>query len=59
MFATLEAHFAAWAQTVGEDIAQHARAFLDSAKAEEAKIADEVTHLKSKGLQVLRDGVAL
>jgi len=59
MFASLEAHFAAWAQTVGEEIAQHARAFLDHAKAEEERIAAEVAHLKAVGMQVLKDGVVL
>lgn len=56
MFATLEAHFAKWAQQVGADIAQHAQAFLEHAKAEEAKIAAEVEHLKSLGMQILKDG---
>lgn len=59
MSASLEAHFATWAQTVGEDIAQHARAFLESAKAEEERLAQEIAHIKSAGMQVLKDGQPL
>ena len=59
MFANLEAHFAKWAEQVGSEVAQHARHFLDSAKQEEEKLAAEIDHLKSLGLQVLKDGALL
>jgi hypothetical protein len=59
MFATLEQHFAKWEQTVSADIASHVRAFFDHAKAEEAKIAAEVEHLKAIGYQITKDGAQL
>ncbi len=59
MFASLETHFAKWAESVGSDIAQHVRSFIDFAKGEEARVAAEVEHLKSLGMQVTKDGAPL
>lgn len=57
---SIEQHFESWAAGVEADVSQKAHVFLDFFKNEEARVAEAVTLLKSKAMQILtKEGVAL
>ena len=52
-FAAIEQHLANYAKDAEASVVEHARAFVEWAKGEEAGIASEVAHLKARGYQVI------
>jgi hypothetical protein len=56
MFANLETHFTRFLASADARLHEGAQAFKEFFQSEEARVAAEVEHLKSLGMQVTKDG---